>query len=97
MFTDEYALDNIAIAQHSVRILRQCCPHRSAPRGCLTSPEVLGVDRRCRFITAPVKNNHPRLSQLLSALICDKKSGVFLVWEVFAKGRPQEWRELVIA
>jgi len=65
MFADEYAVD-------SVVILPQRCPHSSAPRRGLTSPEVLQVDRRCCFIAAPVKNNYPPLSQFSSALIYDK-------------------------
>ncbi len=57
----------------SIVILRQCCPHPIASRVEFTPPEVLQVERRCRLITAPVKNNHPLLSEPLSALICDKK------------------------
>jgi hypothetical protein len=46
---------------------------RVASRMRFAPPEVLGVDRRCRHITAPVKNNYPLLSQFLSAVICDEK------------------------
>jgi hypothetical protein len=53
----------------------QRCAQSSHPTG------GVGVDRRCRSITAPVKKEYPYLSRLLSALICDKSVVSVCEWK----------------
>ncbi len=59
-----YAVDSIVSAQPPG--YGDNAAHTSAlPRQCLTPPEVLQVDRLCRFIAQAVKKNYRRSSSVL--------------------------------
>jgi hypothetical protein len=74
MFTDEYVRVyrcDRTLALLTLRRSRESFTLRGRIK-CLL-PAGTRVDRRCRSITAPVKENHPPLSWLLSAVICGKE------------------------